>query len=72
MINPSLYNLSKQEQDIWNDGKGRALLCSILIRDELTPGALDQMMEQAYPGHKGAHPEFGEEIWGIAKRLQDE
>lgn len=68
MIDPSLQNLSKREEEIWKDAEGRATYASMLITDQL-PGMLDLMTEQTYPGQKGNHPEFGDEILDIVKRL---
>ncbi len=61
MVDPSLRNLSSGEKETWQDAQGRALFSSMLILDEM-PGALNQMTEQAYPGQRGQHPEFGDEI----------
>ena len=67
-VNPTLEGLSAKEKETWKDAQERSVYASMLIRDEMK-GALDMMTEQTYPGQKGAHPEFGQEILDIAGRL---
>ena len=44
------------------------MMSKMLMTNEM-PGALDQMTEQSYPGQKGQHPEFGEDILEVARKL---
>ena len=67
-VNPTLENLSKSEQDLWDDATGRAMFTGMLITDK-EKGMLDQMVEQTYGEQAGQHPEFGAEIMEIAESL---
>ena len=67
-IDPTLSNLSGKENEDWNDVRGRAVFAGMLITNQMK-GALDMMTESAYPGQKGQHPEFGEEIWKLAGEM---
>ena len=67
-VNPSLEGLSETEEENWNDVRGRAIYSGMLITDQMK-GALDTMTESTYPGQKGQHPEFGEEILKLAGEL---
>lgn len=67
-VDPTLKSLSKKEEETWNDVRGRAVYAGMLITDQMK-GALDMMTEFTYPGQKGQHPEFGEEILKLAGGL---
>ena len=67
-VNPTLEGLSEKEEENWNDVRGRAIYSGMLITDQMK-GALDTMTESTYPGQKGQHPEFGEEILKLAGEL---
>ena len=67
-VDPTLSNLSKKENEEWNDVRGRAVYAGMLITDQMK-GALDMMTESVYPGQKGQHPEFGEEILKLAGEI---
>lgn len=67
-VPPSLTDLSEQEKENWNDVRGRAIYAGMLITDQMK-GALDMMTESTYPGQKGQHPEFGEEILKLAGEI---
>ena len=41
----------------------------MLMTDQM-PGMLDLMTEQTYPGQKGKHPEFGEDVLEVARQLE--
>jgi len=56
------------QKNSWIEVMGRAHMSAQLILDT-QPGMLDQMTESTYPGEMGKHPEFGEEILGIARGL---
>ena len=67
-----LYNvdptLSGNQNDDWDDVRGRAVYAGMLIANKME-GALDMMTESTYPGQKGQHPEFGEEILKLAGKM---
>ena len=65
---PTLEGLSAKEEEKWDDVRGRANYAGMLITNQLK-GALDMMTEYAYPGQKGQHPEFGEEILKLAGEM---
>lgn len=67
-VPPTLTDLSKDEKDNWNDVRGRAVYAGMLITDQMK-GALDMMTESTYPGQKGQHPAFGEEILKLAGEI---
>ena len=67
-VDPTLSNLSRKENEEWNDVRGRAMYAGMLITNQMK-GALDMMTESTYPGQKGQHPEFGEEILQLAEEL---
>lgn len=67
-IDPMLSDLSKKENEDWNDVRGRAVYAGMLITNKMK-GALDMMTESTYPGQKGQHPGFGEEILKLAGEL---
>ena len=67
-VDPTLSNLSGKENEGWNDVRGRAIYAGMLITNQMK-GALDMMTESAYPGQKGQHPEFGEEILKLAEEM---
>ncbi|KAL8794212.1 MAG: hypothetical protein Q9195_003166 [Heterodermia aff. obscurata] len=70
-ISPSLENLTEKEAETWDEATGRAAFSKALITDQI-PGMLDQMIEQTYPGQNaGRSLEFGEDILGIAQRLDE-
>lgn len=70
MVDPSLKNLSKKDEETWEDAIGRTFLAQQLILDT-KKGMLDMMTESTYPDQKGKHPDFGEEILELAKHLTD-
>lgn len=67
-VDPTLKDLSEKENEDWNDVGGRAVYAGMLITNQMK-GALDMMTESTYPGQKGQHPEFGEEILKLAGEL---
>ena len=67
-IDPTLSNLSAEETEEWNDVSGRAIYAGMLITNQME-GALEMMTESAYPGQKGQHPEFSEEILKLAGEM---
>lgn len=67
-IDPTLSDLSEKENEDWNDVRGRAVYAGMLIANRMK-GALDTMTESTYPGQKGQHPGFGEEILRLAGEL---
>ena len=67
-VDPTLEDLSAKESDEWDDVRGRAVYAGMLITDEMK-GALDVMTETVYPGQKGQHPAFGEEILRLGGEL---
>ena len=67
-VDPTLEDVSEEEGDGWNDVRGRAVYAGMLITDRMK-GALDMMTESTYPGQKGQHPEFGEEILKLAGEM---
>lgn len=67
-IDPTLSDLSEKENEDWNDVRGRAVYACMLITNKMK-GALDMMTESTYPGQKGQHPGFGEEILKLAGEL---
>lgn len=67
-VDPTLRKLSRNEKEAWNDVRGRAVYSGMLITDQMK-GAQDMMTESLYPGQKGQHPEFGEEILKLAREL---
>jgi hypothetical protein len=68
MVPPTLTHLSPAQKETWEDAKGRAGFAKSLICDEV-PGMLDTMTESTYPGQRGRHPGFGEEILEVARGL---
>lgn len=69
MVPPDLQDLSTPEEEKWEDAKGRAVYAKQLMCDDM-PGMLNMMTESTYPGQKGAHPAFGEELLEIARRFE--
>ena len=67
-VPPTLTDLDEDERDNWNDVRGRAVYAGMLITDQMK-GALDMMTESTYPGQKGQHPAFGEEILKLAGEI---
>lgn len=67
-VPPTLTDLSEDEKENWNDVRGRAIYAGMLITNQMK-GALDMMTEATYPGQKGQHPEFGEEILKLAGEI---
>lgn len=67
-IDPTLSDLSEKENQDWNDVRERAVYAGMLITDKMK-SALDMMTESTYPGQKGQHPGFGEEILKLAGEL---
>ena len=67
-VDPTLKDLSEKENGEWNDVRGRAVYAGMLITNQMK-GALEMMTESTYPGQKGQHPEFGEEILKLATDL---
>lgn len=67
-VDPELENMSEEEEEKWNDVSGRAVYAGMLITNQME-GALDMMTEATYPGQKGKHPEFGEEILKLAGEI---
>lgn len=67
-VDPTLQDLSEEENEKWNDARGRSVYAGMLITDQMK-GALDMMTESTYPGQKGKHPEFGEEILKLAREM---
>lgn len=67
-VDPTLEDLSEEENESWNDVRGRSVYAGMLITDQMK-GALDMMTESTYPGQKGQHPEFGEEILKLAREI---
>lgn len=67
-VPPTLTDLSEDEKDNWNDVRGRAVYAGMLITDQMK-GALNMMTESTYPGQKGQHPDFGEEILKLAGEI---
>ena len=51
-IDPTLSDLSKKENEDWNDVRGRAVYAGMLITNKMK-GALDMMTQSTYPGQKG-------------------
>ena len=68
-VNSTLENLTKKEKETWTEATGRAGFAKMLITDQ--SGMLDMMTEQTYPGQTGNHPEFGEEILELARKLDE-
>ncbi|TKA78483.1 hypothetical protein B0A49_01473 [Cryomyces minteri] len=67
-VDPSVQRLSTAKKELWEGAQGRASFSGMLITNAL-PGALNEMTEAAYPDQEGAHPEFGDDIIAIARRL---
>ncbi len=67
-VDPTLEDVSEEEGDAWNDVRGRAVYAGMLITDRMK-GVLNMMTESTYPGQKGQHPEFGEEILKLAGEM---
>lgn len=67
-VDPTLEDVSEEDGDGWNDVRGRAVYAGMLITDWMK-GVLDMMTESTYPGQKGQHPEFGEEILKLAGEM---
>ena len=67
-VDPTLSELSGEENEKSNDVSGRAVYAGMLITNRLE-GALDIMTESTYPGQKGQHPEFGEDILKLAGEM---
>ena len=67
-VDPTLTSLSGKENEEWNDVRGRAMYSAMLITNQME-GALDMMTESIYPGQKGQHPDFGEEILKLAEEM---
>lgn len=67
-VPPTLTDLDEDEKDNWNDVRGRAVYAGMLITDQMK-GALNMMTESTYPGQKGQHPAFGEEVLKLAGEL---
>lgn len=67
-VDPTLEDLSEKDNENWNDAHGRAVYAGMLITNKMK-GALDLMTESTYPGQKGKHPEFGDEILKLAGEL---
>ena len=67
-VDPTLSDLSEEENEKWNDVRGRAIYGGMLITNQMK-GALDMMTESTYPGQKGKHPDFGEEILKLAGEM---
>lgn len=67
-VDPTLEDLSEKENGNWNDVRGRSVYAGMLITNKMK-GALDMMTEATYPGQKGQHPEFGEEILKLGGEL---
>ncbi|OCL01330.1 hypothetical protein AOQ84DRAFT_350832 [Glonium stellatum] len=63
-VNPQL----KGSKKAWEEVIGRISMAKELLLDT-KPGMLHMMTEATYPEQKGKHPEFGEEILELARRL---
>lgn len=61
-------DVTKEENEAWLDAYGRAKFSGFLILDT-KPGMLNEMTEAAYPDQNGQHPEFGEDILALARKL---
>lgn len=61
---------TKEQKVAWLDAFRGAKLLSILIMD-LQKGKLNEKIKQAYPDQKDKHPEFGVEIWSLARELYE-
>ena len=64
-VSPSL---PASESVQWAEVTGRAVYAGQLITDVNT-GKLNLLVEHAYPGQRGAHPEFGQDILALARAL---
>lgn len=68
-VHPGLPNdMSMQEVEARKDAVGRTFFSGKLILDD-KPGFLNEMVEMTYPGQKGKHPEFGEEVLALARAV---
>ncbi len=65
-VDPTLR--SKSDKPQWVDCVGRTTYAKMLMLDT-KPGTLDQMTEMTYPGQRGQHPQFGEEVLALARQL---
>jgi hypothetical protein len=67
-----LNSRGEMDQELANhwlqDCIGKSAYLSHLIMDT-TPGALNRMMEQLYPDQKGKHPDFGDDVVELARKV---
>ena len=68
VVDPGLEGMSSERRTGWVQAQSRAKLAAMLILDD-KPGMLDQMVESTDRDQKSQHPEFGEDILGIARQL---
>ena len=65
-VDCDLKDLSSYEKEQWEDAKGRSIFAGqLMLNDKM----LHPMVESTYPGRKGKHPAFGDELLKLAREL---